>query len=542
MNYVRFALYGVLFILLMTLVNLWHKDHPAPVTQSATAQILSPETAEIGPVSTQNTLVTQEKNNELTRYAVSADLISIKTDVIQANIDLKGGNLVNVRLPAYPESLQQADKPYQLLNNEAEDFYIAQSGIRSLNPPHSPILYQTIEKNYSLLPNQKTLDVVLKGKNTEGITFTKTYHFAKGAYLIQVSVQAENRSNAVWTGQSYQQLLRRYADNGSAVSHAFHFNPFMGVAYSTQEKPYQKLNFKKLSSHNLNISSQSGWVAMLEHYFLGAWIPPQHSQLHFYTQSENNLYSIGMMSDPISLMPGQTINEEGKLYVGPLITKDLESIAPHLDLTVDYGWLWIISEALFWMLSKIDSLIGNWGWSIVVLTIFVKAAFYKLSASSYRSMAAMRAMQPRLQSLRERYGDDKQKLNQAMMELYRKEKINPLGGCLPMLVQIPVFLALYWVLFSSVELRQAPFILWIKDLAVPDPFYVLPILMGLSMFIQQRLSPAPPDPTQAKVMMFMPVIFTLFFLNFPAGLVLYWLVNNTLSILQQSFVMKQFGK
>lgn len=543
MNYLRYTLYGLLLLLGLSLFNLWQKEHPHQVSTAVSAPT-SPEESHSQGIEQDVSLPKAAEQPPIFAGELSAeDIVTIKTDVMNAKVDLRGGHLVDVSLPVYPESVQQPNMPYQLLSNKPNSFYIAQSGIRSINPPHEAVIYKSAQNNYSLGANEQQLQVVLTGHNKQGIEFTKTYTFHRNNYVVTVEVSAKNQSNSPWLAQGYEQLLRRKQDTGSSVSSAFHFNPFMGVAYSTQTTPYQKLNFKKLASTNLDVSTQSGWVAMLEHYFLSAWIPATtNEKQHFYTQVENDLYSIGVLSSPEVVGPGKQINQQSKLYVGPLITSDLQAIAPHLDLTVDYGWLWIISEALFWLLSKIESVIGNWGWSIVIVTMLVKMIFYKLSASSYRSMAAMRALQPRIQALRERYGDDKQKINQAMMEIYRKEKINPLGGCLPMLVQIPVFLALYWVLFSSVELRQAPFILWIKDLSIPDPYYVLPVLMGLSMFVQQRLSPAPADPTQAKVMMFMPVVLTLFFLNFPAGLVLYWVVNNTLSILQQAFAMRHFEK
>ncbi|MBI5448412.1 MAG: membrane protein insertase YidC [Gammaproteobacteria bacterium] len=543
LNYVRLALYGLLFLLAFILFNLWQKEHPSQVLASARTSILAPEETPAGMKVENATLPSSSPVMGMTTPTlVSNDLVQIKTDVIDATIDLKGGNLIKVQLPAYPESLQAPHRPYQLLSFEPDSLYIAQSGIRSVIPPHVPVSYRTTQSHFELMPGQNALKVVLQGRNAQGIDFTKTYTFARQRYVISVEVVANNVSSQAWDGQAYEQLLRKKAETKTGITSAFLFNPFIGAAYSTQDHPYQKINFKKMASSNLDLTTNQGWVAMLEHYFLSAWIPTAGEKVQLYTQTEDNLYSIGMLSTPQHIMPGQKMTQQATLYAGPLITHDLKSIAPHLDLTVDYGWLWIISEALFWLLNKIHSVIGNWGWSIVMVTILVKALFYRLSASSYRSMAAMRAIQPKIQALRERYGDDKQKLSQAMMEIYRKEKVNPLGGCLPMLVQIPVFLALYWVLFASVELRQAPFILWIRDLSTPDPYYVLPILMGLSMLIQQKLSPPPPDPTQAKVMMLMPLVLTLFFLNFPAGLVLYWVVNNTLSILQQVYITRRLSK
>ena len=290
-------------------------------------------------------------------------------------------------------------------------------------------------------------------------------------------------------------------------------------------------------------TSVGGWTAMQQHYFLSAWIPDQNQKSLFYTHmTGDGLYVVGSRGPELSVPAGSTLKSSAKLYVGPELTEQLKTLAPHLDMTVDYGWLWFISDILYWLLIKIQALIGNWGWAIIVLTLMIKLAFYPLSAASYRSMSKMRNLQPKIKQLRERYGEDRQKMTQETMELYRREKVNPFGGCLPILIQIPIFIALYWVLVESVQLRQAPFIFWIQDLAVKDPFYILPILMGITMILQQRMNPAPPDPTQAKIMMFLPVVFTVLFLNFPAGLVLYWVVNNTISMLQQGFIMRQVNK
>jgi YidC/Oxa1 family membrane protein insertase len=296
-----------------------------------------------------------------------------------------------------------------------------------------------------------------------------------------------------------------------------------------------------MTKSSLDVDVTSGWIAMQQHYFLTAWIPVAESKNKFYTRALNGDYTIGAVSQPVTLTPGQQQTVGSRLYLGPEITDTLKAIAPGLDLTVDYGWLWFISGILFSVMKAINSVVGNWGWSIVLVTVLIKMAFYKLSATSYKSMASMRRLQPKLQALRERYGDDKVKISQATMELYRQEKVNPLGGCLPVIIQIPVFIALYWVLLESVELRQAPFILWITDLASSDPWHVLPVIMGATMLIQQKLNPAPPDPMQAKIMMFLPILFTALFWNFPAGLVLYWIVNNTLSIAQQWYITHKYG-
>ncbi len=298
-----------------------------------------------------------------------------------------------------------------------------------------------------------------------------------------------------------------------------------------------------MQEKNLNQTIQDGWAAMIQHYFISAWVPAKSATSTYYSRvTPNGLYAIGMLSHPMSVAPGSKVTTEAKLYTGPAIASLLDKTAPGLRLTIDYGWFWFISDIIFWMMQHIYDVVGNWGWSIVIVTVIIKLLFYQLSAKSFRSMSAMKKLQPKIEMLKERYGDDKQKLTQATLELYRQEKVNPMSGCLPILIQIPVFIALYWVLVESVQLRQAPFIFWIHDLSQQDPYYVLPVLMGISMFIQQRLNPPPPDPLQAKVMMMMPVVFTVLFANFPSGLMLYWFVNNTLSFMQQWYVMQRLDK
>jgi YidC/Oxa1 family membrane protein insertase len=321
----------------------------------------------------------------------------------------------------------------------------------------------------------------------------------------------------------------------------FQIGSFTGSSFGQPGKHrYKKVSFDDMKKQNLDVDANGGWVAMQQHYFLTAWVPNQKSLNRLYTQSNHEKFTIGSVSEQYTLEPQQSLNLSSQLYVGPEDTAVLKKLAPGLDLTVDYGWLWFLSDALFSIMKAIESVIGNWGWSIIFITILIKLMFYRLSASSYRSMANMRRLQPKLEQLKQRFGDDKAKFSQATMELYRQEKVNPLGGCLPILIQIPVFIALYWVLVESVELRHAPFMLWIHDLSASDPYHVLPLVMGLTLFIQQKLNPTPPDPAQAKVMMMMPVFMTILFWGFPAGLVLYWIVNNTLSILQQWWITKKF--
>ncbi|MCL4167903.1 UNVERIFIED_CONTAM: hypothetical protein GTU68_027356, partial [Idotea baltica] len=354
-------------------------------------------------------------------------------------------------------------------------------------------------------------------------------------YEIEVAHHINNASATEISPSVYYQLTHDSESNqGSA------FMPtFTGGAYYTKENNFKKISFADMADANLSLKSKDGWIGIIQHYFASAWIPKVGVSNEFYTkQLSDEIYAVGVVNPVGAVAAGSTADVKAKLFSGPQTASDLEAAAPGLEFAVDYGWLTVIAKPLFWMLTKIHSLIGNWGVAIIVLTIMIKALFFKLSAASYRSMAHMREMAPRMQSLKEKFGDDKQKLQQAMMEMYKTEKINPLSGCLPILVQIPVFIALYWVLLGSVELRHAPFFGWIQDLSATDPYFILPILMGATMIFQTYLNPAPADPIQAKVMKIMPVVFSVFFFFFPAGLVLYWLVNNILSIAQQWYINK----
>lgn len=466
--------------------------------------------------------------------------ISVETDFLNLSIDTRGGTIVKVNLKNYPLSLEKPDTEFPLLTELPANYYIAQSGLISTNkelaPTHEAI-YTSRADSYVMKPGEDTLIVDLNWENQSGIKVTKRYTFTRNSHLIKVSHHISNMSSAGWSGRQYQQLQRvRPSDDASSM---FIYTYTGGAIYS-EEKKYEKIDFDEIDDEKLNRDIKGGWFAMLQHYFVSAWVPPAEQTHHYYTKAlKNGRYVLGSYSPSINVAQGQNGEFNAQFFAGPKLQHELEVISPGLELTVDYGYLTVIAKPLFWVLEKVHNYIGNWGWSIIFLTILIKLAFFKLSETSYKSMANMRKVAPRLQTLKERYGDDKQRLNQAMMEMYKKEKINPLGGCLPMLVQIPVFIALYWVLLESVELRQAEWILWIDDLSIKDPFYVLPLLMGITMFIQQKLNPPPPDPMQAKIMMSLPVVFTVFFAFFPSGLVLYWFVNNLLSILQQWHITRK---
>jgi YidC/Oxa1 family membrane protein insertase len=476
----------------------------------------------------------------------SGKRISVVTDVFYAEIDTTGGDLRVVDLLKYPIKPHQPDNPFKLMNDTLPHLFIAQSGFANKRPakdgtltaaPNHYTVYQTSHDKYRLGEGKDSVTVDLHWTSPQGVRFIKRYRFNRGSYLINVDTIVDNPTQQTWRGNLYQQLQRSEEESKVGIGKIYTYTG--GVIYSPEDK-YQKIKFGAMSDENLSRTVTNGWEAFIQHYFLGAWIPPRDQAYKFYSRKlPEERFVLGMTATKeLHVSPRSREELSNKLFVGPKLQDALAKIAPGLELTVDYGYLTIIAKPIYWLLEKIHGLVGNWGWSIILLTMLIKALFYKLSETSYKSMANMRKVTPRMQALKERFGGDRQKLNQAMMELYKKEKINPMGGCLPILIQIPVFIALYWVLLESVELRQAPWILWIKDLSTKDPYYVLPILMGISMFVQQRLNPTPVDPIQAKVMMALPLVFTVFFLFFPAGLVLYWVTNNTLSIAQQWYITR----
>lgn len=558
----RLIAYVALVLSAFMLWNAWKIDHAPKVdTQKQTNQALQtvqaaaqdptnvvpdvPQTPGLSSVIASQEVVPPSANNQSADdqapTVTSADeqagnYLEVKTDVLDLKINTLGGNLVNSQLLGYPAEIDAVDDPFTLLSNAPESFYQAQSGVIGEGMQAQP-LYHTSKKVFTLASGEQQLEVNLTWQG-DGMEVVKTYIFYPGQYRIDLKYQITNNTSAAWSGNYYAQLIRTGTQPKSASMTRY---TYYGAAMSTPDDHFSKIKPKALLKSNLDQTVQGGWVAMLQHYFVSAIVPDPNQPFHFYSKanSQANLFTIGTLSPTIVVAPGKTAVENLTMYSGPAIAADLSPVAPTLKLTIDYGWFWFISLVLFWIMKHIYDIIGNWGWSIVGVTVIIKLVFYKLSAKSYTSMSAMKRLQPRIKILQERFKDDKAQLSKATMELYRKEKVNPLGGCLPLLVQIPVFIGLYWLIIESVQLRQAPFIFWIHDLAVKDPFYVLPVLMGISMFVQQKLSPPPPDPVQAKVMMMLPVVFTVFFLQFPAGLVLYWVVNNSLSILQQWYIMRK---
>lgn len=457
---------------------------------------------------------------------VNAVTTTVETDLYVAEISARGGDIIRMALKRHPD-IEDKKRNFVLLDNGDKHVYLAQSGVIGEGLPNHRTLWRIVGNEHHLKDGENSLKMNLESDTATGEKIVKTYIFHRGSYQIEMLQEGLPKGT-----YAYYQFTR---DGKPAEGHS---NPMMmgvatftGPAVFTEADKFQKVSFDDITKNKAKFASKAdnGWLAMVQHYFVGAWLPPSGVAREFYMRSVgDNLYSAGVI-----LPAGADGKSSISLYAGPQEVKNLKNIAPGLELVVDYGWLTVIAAPLFWVLGMVHKFTGNWGWAIIGLTFLIKLAFFPLSAASYKSMAKMRLVMPKLAKLKESYGDDKMRLNQEMMALYKKENINPLGGCLPILVQIPVFIALYWVLQGTVEMRNAPWIGWITDLSAQDPYYVLPLIMGVTMFIQTKLNPAPPDPLQAKIMLMMPILFTGMFLFFPAGLVLYWTVNNLLSIAQQ---------
>jgi membrane protein insertase, YidC/Oxa1 family, N-terminal domain len=469
--------------------------------------------------------------------------VRVKTDALYVEIDTVGGDIRRLELLKHKDA-QDKSKNFLLLEDDAQHPYIAQSGLLGEGLPTHKTTFTAEGYDYALASGAKELQVRLHWQNAEGVKVTKVFTFHPNSYVIDVSYDVVNGAGTPLAPSAYYQLVRtgQPPKEDSKLLHTY-----TGPAFYTEQAKFRKVSFEDIENKKAELpgSSHDGWVAVLQHYFLSAWLPESSVGREFYAKTVGkDLYSVGVLLES----PAGTIQPAGSgrigasLYAGPQEQTALKKLAPGLDLTVDYGWLTVIAAPLYWVLDKIQRLVHNWGVAIIILTVLIKLAFFPLSAKSYRSMANMRKLTPKLQKLKEQYGDDRQRMNQAMMELYKTEKINPLGGCLPVVVQIPVFIALYWVLLYSVEMRQAPFYGWITDLSASDPYFVLPVLMGITMLVQTKLNPTPPDPIQAKVMLIMPFAMSIFFVFFPAGLVLYWVVNNLLSIGQQWYITRKMER
>ncbi len=474
-----------------------------------------------------------------TTPAENAGLITVTTDRYDIKINPEGGDIVYAALKQYDATLD-SDEPFVLLENNGNRVYVAQSGLigqDGIDTAEGRATYSYTANDYVMKAGQQTLSVPLTYKK-DGVTITKTFTFTQDKYPIDISYQIQNASANAWQGQMFAQLKRDDSkDPGMSDKGALSMATYLGGAWGTPDDPYNKLKFKDFTDE-LSVTSEDGWVGIVQHYFVSAWTPENFTG-KFFSRETGNDYFIGFNSQPVNVAPNKQATLNATLYAGPKVQSELKDVAVGLNQTVDYGLLWPISKILFAILDGIHKIIGNWGWSIIVLTILVKFALMWFSNKSYYSMAKMRAIAPRLATLKEEHGDDRMKMSQEMMAIYKEEKVNPMAGCLPILMQMPIFLALYWVLVESVELRHAPWILWIQDLSAMDPWFILPLLMGASMFVQQQLNPQPADPMQAKVMKFLPIIFTAFMLFFPAGLVLYWTVNNLFSMTHQYIVNKK---
>ncbi len=550
----RLVLFIALSLVILLLFSAWQREQQPPPVATETAggpAIAAAGDATVAPAPAADVPAVVRENQAISAPAVApqqesfqpalvmeSQRITVTTDRLQVVINTAGGEITRVALPTYSVEQDKPDVPVQLLDDRMPGYFVAQSGLLASQgkAPDHHALFTVEQTNYELLEGEDALKVRLHWSSEDGIKVIKTYTFHRDSYAVDLNVEVQNNSQQAWKGRAYQQLQRTEMARESWLLYTY-----TGGVVSSSWDPYEKIEFSDMATWKAEQSyNKGGWIAMLQHYFLSAWIPPADTANHFYTKAlADGRYLLGQSGEELSVMPGSNAHFTSLFYAGPKEQHRLEKIEPNLRLTVDYGVLDILAKPVFWVMEKIYSVVGNWGLAIIFVTLIIKLIFFPLSAASYKSMANMRRLSPKLKALKERYGDDRQKMSKAMMEIYKKEKINPLGGCLPILVQIPVFIALYWVLLESVEMRQAPFALWITDLSAKDPFYVLPLLMGISMFIQQKLNPPPMDPMQQKIMQALPIIFTAFFAFFPAGLVLYWVVNNCLSIAQQWYITRK---
>jgi YidC/Oxa1 family membrane protein insertase len=522
----------------------WQDDHrPPPGTEPAVAAVASEaeEAADLpmlaapvdGPTGQTNSAGILPGVTNPVESKPDAASVHVTTDLLNVEISTLGGTLINATLPQYPLSKENPDIPVQLLSNKPGEEYVLASGLvdGNRNGPTHLTLLNSAGTVYTLSDGQDEVRVPLSWSDGAGLSVEKIYHFRRGRYDIGVEYRVTNNSTQPWRGLSYIQLRQDYQPVERSMFNVDTYS-FVGPVIYDGEK-YEKIDPDDMEDEPVDLSVAGGWIAAIEHHFLTAAVPPADEVYTYDGKFVGGKITLRGTGPALTIAPGETRIIESKLFVGPKLQNQLEETAPGLALTVDYGMLTILAQPLFWLLGKVHDLIGNWGWSIILVTFLIKLVFYKLTEASGRSMAKMRKLQPRLKALQERYKDDRQALSQQMMELYKREKVNPAAGCLPMLIQIPFFISFYWVLLESVEMRQAPFALWITDLSSRDPYFVLPLLMGIAMFVQQKLNPAPPDPIQAKVMSILPIMFTGFFAFFPSGLVLYWLTNSVLSVLQQ---------
>lgn len=544
MDVQRIILIGALCLISYMLVLQWNQDYgQQPEAQQVTTSVSAYQSEPVG-----SDLPAAEESAQTgdlpatAAQAKQASLVDIKTDVLNVTIDTKGGDIIQVSLPEYKATLG-SELPFVLLEQTVNRTYVSQSGLVGKNGPDAnPNGRPTYSVNQTefTLADQEKVSVDLTYTDEKGVQVTKRYTFSKGSYEIGLEFIVNNQSTESWTANLFGQIKRDRSEDPTS-STEMGMQSYLGPVFSTLENNYQKYDFDDIDDKQFKETSKDGWVAMSQHYFLSAWIPEKGAEYNYQTRKLNGNYIAGFLSPDFTVAAGESKTVTANFFAGPKDQDTMEIADENLKLTVDYGVLWWIASPLYMLLKWIHDLVGNWGLAIIGITILVKAALFQLNAKAFKSMAKMRKFGPEMTRLKELYGDDRQKMSSEMMKLYQKEKINPLGGCLPIVAQMPIFIALYWVLMESVDLRHAEF-LYLADLSVKDPYFILPIIMGVSMFIQQMLNPTPPDPMQAKIMKMLPIMFTFFFLWFPAGLTLYWVVNNILSIAQQYLINKQIEK
>lgn len=528
----RLILFVIFSFTILMLWDSWQRQHmPAPTPETALSAPANSAVPSAGSATPDAATPSAEPSFSLQK----GQRVNVETDVYKVEFDTTGADIRQLTLLQHRDD-DDTQKNFVLLDDTSKSMtYVAQTGLKGADLPTHRELFTTAQTSYQMASGADTLEVKFSATPKNGVSVDKVYTFHRGSYVIDVRYDIKNESaNAITPSVYYQIIHDSESRQGSAM-----MPTFTGGAYYTEAAKFNKLAFKDMEKEPLSKETKDGWIGLVQHYFVSAWIQDTGVSRKFYTnQLTDKLYSIGSISPMATIAAGASATVKARYYAGPQTQKDLVATAPGLDLVVDYGKLTFIASPLFVVLSKIHDFVKNWGVSIIILTIMIKAAFYWFSATSYRSMARMREVAPKMQALKEKFGEDRQKMQQAMMELYKTEKINPMTGCLPILIQIPVFIALYWMLLGTVEMRHAPFFGWIQDLSAKDPFYILPILMGASMIIQTKLNPPATDPVQQKVMQIMPIMMSIFFFWFPAGLVLYWLVNNILSIAQQWYINK----
>ena len=528
MDFQRLFLFLIFSFSLMMVWDGWQRyQHPEEIQQTQAAAAKSDL-----PVLTTKAAIAEQSDKQ-----PAGKIIKVKTDYLEVGINSVGGDIQHLDFLKQPDALDKSKSFVLFQKGKGADTYIAQSGLLGSGMPNHNTLFTSDQDSYQLKENSDQIQVRLTADGEGGIKVAKLLTFHKGSYVIDVAYEIQNDSGAVVNTSAYYQFIR---GSEAPVGGSKMVPTYTGPAVYTDKEKFQKVAFSDIDKAKVNYPKEAdnGWIGMLQHYFVAAWIPVETTNREYFTRKlDSGLYSAGIVVPVPAIAAGQKSVVNVKLYAGPAQTK-LNDIAPGLGLSVDYGWLTVLATPIFWMLTFLHGIVQNWGVAIILLTLLIKLAFFPLSAASYRSMGKMRLVAPKLEKIKQQYGDDRERLNRAMMDLYKTEKINPLGGCLPVIIQIPVFIALYWSILASVEMRYAPFFGWITDLSTADPYYVLPLIMGASMFLQSRLNPTPPDPLQAKVMQIMPIAFSVIFFFFPAGLVLYSIVNNGLSIAQQWYITR----